>query len=167
MDNPTLKRFFSLHYLLPFLIVAVVLVHLIFLHQHGSSNPINGLKVSDKVTFYPYFVIKDMFGLFVFFLMFTFFVFFFPNSLAHPDNYIRANAMVTPPHIVPEWYFLPFYAMLRSIPDKLGGVIVMGLSLVVLFFLPFLVLHAVSAPKCDKIYSSACTLFILDVIFLG
>jgi ubiquinol-cytochrome c reductase cytochrome b/c1 subunit len=167
VDNPTLKRFFSLHYLLPFLIVAVVLVHLIFLHQHGSSNPVNGLKISDKVTFYPYFVIKDMFGLFVFFLFFSFFVFFFPNSLAHPDNYIRANAMVTPPHIVPEWYFLPFYAMLRSIPDKLGGVICMGLSLVVLFVLPFLVLHAITSPKFDTLYSRACTFFILDVIFLG
>jgi quinol-cytochrome oxidoreductase complex cytochrome b subunit len=117
VDNPTLNRFFALHFLLPFLLVGVVLLHLVTLHTHGSSNP-TGIEVKgpqDQIPFHPYYTIKDFFGFSVFFMVFAAFVFFAPNYLGHPDNYIPADPMVTPPHIVPEWYFLPFYAMLRAI----------------------------------------------------
>lgn len=113
VDNPTLNRFFALHFLLPFVIVALVLIHIVALHKHGSNNP-TGLDVKtnkDTIPFHPYYTIKDFFGFGVFFLIFFGFVFFDPNSLGHPDNYIPANPLVTPTHIVPEWYFLPFYAI--------------------------------------------------------
>src|SRR5206468_7339683 len=121
VGNPTLNRFFSLHYLLPFVIVAVVLLHLLALHQHGSNNPLGIDKrgPQDAITFHPYYTIKDSFGLCVALLVFAIFVFYLPNQLGHPDNYIPANPMVTPNHIVPEWYFLPYYAILRSVPNKL------------------------------------------------
>jgi ubiquinol-cytochrome c reductase cytochrome b subunit len=137
VDNATLNRFFSLHYLLPFVLLGLVMLHIAALHQEGSSNPL-GLhgKDIDKIDFYPYFYVKDLFGFICFTVFFSYFLFFDPNVLGHPDNYIAANPMVTPAHIVPEWYFLPYYAILRSIPDKLGGVIAMGLSLVTLAFLP-------------------------------
>jgi len=137
VDNATLNRFFSLHYLLPFVLLGLVLLHIAALHQEGSSNPvgIHGKDI-DKIDFYPYFYVKDLFGFMVFALFFSYFLFFDPNVLGHPDNYIAANPMVTPAHIVPEWYFLPYYAILRSIPDKLGGVIAMGASLVTLALLP-------------------------------
>jgi len=135
--NATLNRFFSLHYLLPFVLLGLVMLHIAALHQEGSSNPL-GLhgKDIDKIDFYPYFYVKDLFGFICFTVFFSYFLFFNPNVLGHPDNYIAANPMVTPAHIVPEWYFLPYYAILRSIPDKLGGVIAMGLSLVTLALLP-------------------------------
>lgn len=136
VDNPTLNRFFSLHYLFPFLIVGVVLLHLILLHQHGSNNPLGISAILDRVPFYPYFYVKDLFGFFLFVLFFSFFVIYAPNYLGHPDNYIEANPLVTPAHIVPEWYFLPFYAILRTIPDKLGGVVLMGLAIVIIALLP-------------------------------
>ena len=137
VDNATLNRFFSLHYLLPFVLLGLVLLHIAALHQEGSSNPL-GLHGDDidKIDFYPYFYVKDLFGFMVFTVFFSYFLFFDPNVLGHPDNYIAANPMVTPAHIVPEWYFLPYYAILRSIPDKLGGVIAMGASLVSLALLP-------------------------------
>nr|YP_010620218.1 Apocytochrome b [Dictyomenia sonderi]WAX04254.1 Apocytochrome b [Dictyomenia sonderi] len=138
VDNATLNRFFSLHYLLPFLIVAFSLIHVALLHQEGSGNPLGIESTSDKVNLFPYFVIKDLFGLTFFFFFFLIFLFFFPNILGHSDNYIEANPMVTPTHIVPEWYFLPFYAILRSIPHKLGGVIAMLLSILILIVLPWL-----------------------------
>ena len=136
VDNPTLNRFFSLHYLVPFLIVGVVLLHLILLHQHGSNNPLGISSVFDRVPFYPYFYVKDLFGFLLFVLFFSFFVIYAPNLLGHPDNYIEANPLVTPAHIVPEWYFLPFYAILRTIPDKLGGVVLMGLAIAIIALLP-------------------------------
>jgi len=139
IDNATLTRFFSLHYLLPFLIVALVVIHLIILHEVGSNNPLGiSFKGLDAVPFTPYYIIKDLFGVVGFLAFFAFFVFFFPNILGHPDNYIPANPMVTPPHIVPEWYFLPFYAILRSIPDKLFGVLAMLAAIVVLVVIPFI-----------------------------
>jgi len=139
VDNATLNRFFSLHYLLPFVLLGLVMLHIAALHQEGSSNP-TGLhgKDIDKIDFYPYFYVKDLFGFMCFTVFFSYFLFFDPNLLGHPDNYIAANPMVTPAHIVPEWYFLPYYAILRSIPDKLGGVIAMGASLVVLALLPLI-----------------------------
>jgi ubiquinol-cytochrome c reductase cytochrome b subunit len=137
VNNATLTRFFSLHYLLPFLISGLVIVHLLFLHKDGSTNPVS-LPIVDKISFYPYFYVKDLLSLLTFFVGFFIFVFIYPNSLGHSDNYIEANSMVTPAHIVPEWYFLPFYAILRSIPSKLGGVIFMGASILILYLVPLL-----------------------------
>jgi len=142
VDNATLNRFFSLHYLLPFLIAGLVIVHLALLHKNGSNNPL-GVDTyvtgsGEKIFFYPYFYVKDLFSLLVLIFFYSFLIFFSPNSLGHPDNYILANPMVTPAHIVPEWYFLPFYAILRSIPDKLGGVIAMGGAIVILAVIPFI-----------------------------
>jgi quinol-cytochrome oxidoreductase complex cytochrome b subunit len=138
VDNATLNRFFSLHFLLPFLIVGVVVVHLSLLHTAGSNNPLGINTFVNVLTFYPYFYIKDLFAFLIFLFIFSFFVFFYPNSLGHPDNYIMANPLVTPPHIVPEWYFLPFYAILRSIPDKLGGVVLMISSILIFLIFPFI-----------------------------
>jgi len=138
VDNATLNRFFSLHYLLPFAITGVVIVHLASVHQDGSNNPLGIASVADKINFFPYFFIKDSLSLIFFLLFFSFFVFFYPNFLGHSDNYIPANPMVTPEHIVPEWYFLPSYAILRSIPDKLIGVLALFASILVLLVLPFI-----------------------------
>ena len=140
VDNPTLNRFFSLHYLLPFVIVGVVILHVWALHVVGQNNPA-GVEVKseqDTVAFTPYATMKDGFGMVAFLVLFSWFLFFTPNYMGHPDNYIPANPMVTPAHIVPEWYFLPFYAILRSVPDKLGGVIAMFGAIAVLFVLPWL-----------------------------
>jgi ubiquinol-cytochrome c reductase cytochrome b subunit len=112
-------------------------VHLALLHKDGSNNPLGIDSKVDKIAFYPYYVVKDLFAFFCFLVFFGVFIFYFPNVLGHPDNYIPADPMQTPAHIVPEWYFLPFYAILRSIPDKLGGVAAMGGALVILFFIPF------------------------------
>lgn len=138
INNATLARFFSLHFFLPFLIIGAIFLHLIILHYKGSNNPLGINLFLDKINFYPYFYIKDFYFLIYFIIIFFFLVFFTPNILGHSDNYIEANIMITPTHIVPEWYFLYFYAILRSVPDKLGGVICMGFSLVILFILPFL-----------------------------
>lgn len=139
IDNATLNRFFSLHYLLPFVIALLSLLHVAVLHDSGSSNPLN-LKLTDsnKVTFHPYFMFKDLLGVVVFLIIFCYVVFFEPDAIIDPVNNVPANPLVTPTHIVPEWYFLPFYAILRSIPNKLGGVVTLGLALVILFLLPFI-----------------------------
>jgi ubiquinol-cytochrome c reductase cytochrome b subunit len=137
VDNATLNRFFSFHYFFPFVIVFLVLLHLIALHSYGSTNPLGTYLSDDKIPFHPYFIVKDAFSVLIFFQIFLYFVFFMPNLLGHPDNYIPANPLVTPSHIVPEWYFLPFYAILRSVPHKLGGVIVMMAAILILFLLPF------------------------------
>ena len=139
VDNATLNRFFSFHYLMPFIIAALALLHLVLLHTNGSNNPLGIEAKTNTVPFYPYFYVKDLFGFFIMFASLLFLVCFFPNLLGHTDNYIPANPMVTPAHIVPEWYFLPFYAILRSIPDKLGGVVCMVAAIVVVGLLPFLV----------------------------
>ncbi len=140
VDDPTLNRFFSLHYLLPFLIAAVVALHIWALHVPGNNNPV-GVEVkskADTVPFHPYYTVKDGFAIAVFMILFAVFVFFEPDALGHPDNFIPANPLVTPSHIVPEWYFLPFYAILRAIPDKLMGVIAMFGAIAMLFVLPWL-----------------------------
>jgi len=169
VGNPTLNRFFSLHYLLPFLIVAVVGLHLIALHQHGSNNPlgIDHKGPQDTIPFHPYYTIKDMFGLCVFLIVFAIFVFYYPNYMGHPDNYIPANPMVTPNHIVPEWYFLPFYAILRSVPNKLFGVILMFSAVLILFFLPWLDTSHVRSARFRPIYRLVSWLLPLDCIVLG
>ena len=169
VDNPTLNRFFSLHYLLPFMIVGVVVVHLWALHVHKSNNPL-GIDMKgpqDSLPFHPYFTIKDMFGLGVFLLVFAWLVFFAPNLLGEADNYIPANPLVTPPHIVPEWYFLPFYAILRAIPDKLMGVIGMFGATLILFLLPWLDTCKVRSAKFRPFFKMAFWLFVADVLILG
>jgi ubiquinol-cytochrome c reductase cytochrome b subunit len=146
VDNPTLNRFFALHYLLPFIIAAVVALHIWALHVPGNNNPI-GVEVKserDTLPFHPFYTMKDFFAVVVFCIPFAWFAFFAPDILGHPDNYIQANPLVTPPHIVPEWYFLPFYAILRAVDfnfildSKLLGVIAFGGSILILFFLPWL-----------------------------
>jgi len=169
VDNPTLNRFFSLHFLLPFLIVGAVLLHLVALHTVGSNNP-TGVEIKTKkdiIPFHPYFTIKDMVGFVAFFLVFGYFLFFYPNSLGHPDNYIPANPMVTPAHIVPEWYFLPFYAILRAIPDKLGGVLAMFGAIAMLFVLPFLDRSEVKSGTYRPLFKKVFCLFILNFVLLG
>jgi ubiquinol-cytochrome c reductase cytochrome b subunit len=140
VDNPTLNRFFSLHYLLPFVIVGVVFLHIAALHITGSNNPlgIDPKGPQDTIPFHPYYTAKDSVGIVVYLMVFAVLVFFAPNYLGHPDNYIPANPLVTPAHIVPEWYFLPFYAILRAVPNKLGGVLMMFGAIAVLFILPWL-----------------------------
>jgi ubiquinol-cytochrome c reductase cytochrome b subunit len=139
VGDETLSRFFALHYLFPFIIIGAVVIHLVALHTVKSSNP-SGLDLADKdnIPFHPYFTIKDLFGLGLFAMFYGVFAFFMPNSLIEAANNIPANPMVTPNHIVPEWYFLPFYAILRSVPNALGGVVAMGLSVVIFAFMPYL-----------------------------
>nr|ALG76027.1 cytochrome b [Sicista kluchorica] len=138
VDKATLTRFFAFHFILPFIITALAMVHLIFLHETGSSNPTGLNSDADKIPFHPYYTTKDFFGfLFMFFILLTL-VLFSPDLLGDPDNYMPANPLSTPPHIKPEWYFLFAYAILRSIPNKLGGVIALVLSILILILLPFL-----------------------------
>lgn len=167
VDNPTLNRFYSLHFLFPFLIAGLSLVHLALLHKDGSNNPLGVDSSGDKIPFYPYFFVKDLFAFFVFLFVFCFFVFYFPNAMGHPDNYIPANPLVTPAHIVPEWYFLPFYAVLRSIPDKLGGVLAMGGALIVLFFIPFTNTSEIRSTTFRPIFKIFYWLFVSDFLILG
>lgn len=137
VDNATLTRFFSFHFLLPFLIIAFTIIHLLFLHQTGSNNPLGINRNIDKIPFHPYFSFKDIFGFFILLILLTFLTLIAPYELGDPDNFIPANPLVTPPHIQPEWYFLFAYAILRAIPNKLGGVIALVLSIAILFILPF------------------------------
>jgi len=169
VDNPTLQRFFSLHYLLPFVIVGVVVLHLVALHTHGSNNPLGIDAKSDKDTipFHPYYTVKDSFGLAVFLILYMAFVFYAPNSLGEAENYVPANPLQTPAEIVPEWYLLPFYAILRSIPDKLGGVIAMFGAIFVLFLLPWLDSAKVRSAKFRPIYKQVYWIFLADCIVLG
>ncbi len=167
VGNATLNRFFSLHYLLPFLIAGMTLIHLALLHKDGSNNPLGVNGAIDTVSFYPYFYVKDLFSFLILVLVFSFFVYFYPNALGHPDNYIPANPMVTPAHIVPEWYFLPFYAILRSIPDKLGGVAAMGGAIVILLLVPFINTSEIRSPEFRPIYSVFFWILVADFCILG
>ena len=176
VDNPTLNRFFALHYLLPFLLFALVFLHLVALHTSKSNNPL-GIDVKgpqDTIPFTPYYTVKDMFGLGAFLIFYLAFVFFAPNFFGEPDNYIKANPMQTPPHIVPEWYFLPFYAILRAItfdilfiPAKLLGVIAMFASVLILLFLPWLDRSPVRSARFRPIYKQVFWLFVANCILLG
>jgi ubiquinol-cytochrome c reductase cytochrome b/c1 subunit len=169
VDNPTLNRFFALHYLLPFIIVAVVALHVVALHVHGSNNPlgIDTKGPQDTVPFHPYYTMKDGFGLTVFLIIYAGFVFFAPNSLGEPVNYVQANPLVTPNEIVPEWYLLPFYAILRSIPDKLMGVLAMFGSIGLLFVLPWLDTSRVRSCTFRPIYKWFVFVLVIDVLVLG
>ncbi|WP_135081224.1 cytochrome b/b6 [Terasakiella sp. SH-1] len=176
VDNPTLNRFFSLHYLLPFVLVGVVGLHLWALHAVKSNNPL-GVEMKapeDSIPFHPYYTIKDLFGMGVFFMFFFAFVFWAPNYMGHPDNYIPANPMVTPAHIVPEWYFLPFYAILRAItfdilfiPAKLGGVLAMFASILVWMALPWLDRSKVKSARFRPVYKWFFWILFADFVFLG
>jgi ubiquinol-cytochrome c reductase cytochrome b/c1 subunit len=169
VDNPTLNRFYSLHYLLPFMIAGVVVLHIWALHIPGNGNPtgVNVKSDQDTVPFHPYYTIKDFFGLSVFLILFAWLVFYVPNYLGHPDNYIPANPLQTPAHIVPEWYFLPFYAILRAIPNKLLGVIAMFSSIAILVFVPWLDTSRVRSATFRPIYRQFFWIFLLTGIGLG
>jgi len=184
VDNPTLNRFFALHYLLPFIIVGLIVFHIWALHEHKSNNP-TGVEIKgdkDTIPFHPYYTVKDTFGLGVFLLIYLGFTFFAPNFFGEPDNYIPADPLVTPAHIVPEWYFLPFYAMLRSVPDnfidawgilpiiisaKAAGVVIMFGSIILLMFLPWLDTCKVRSANYRPVYKWAFWLFFLDCLVLG
>ncbi len=169
VGNPTLNRFFALHYLLPFMIAGVVVLHVWALHVVGQNNP-TGVPIKsskDAVPFTPYATIKDVFATVIFMMFFAWFVFYVPNYLGHADNYIPANPAVTPAHIVPEWYFLPFYAILRAIPDKLGGVAAMGGAVVILAFLPWLDTSRVRSANYRPLYRQFFWVFCIVVVLLG
>ncbi|MBY0306503.1 MAG: cytochrome b [Sphingomonas sp. 28-62-20] len=174
-DDATLNRFFSLHYLLPFVTLGVIILHVWALHIPGSNNP-TGVDVKgeqDTVPFHPYYTAKDGFGLGVFLTIFAAFIFFMPNALGHPDNYIPANPLSTPAHIVPEWYFLPFYAILKSftvdliLPAKLWGVLAMFGSILLLFFLPWLDSSPVRSANYRPTYRFFLVILLIDVLVLG
>ncbi|RIY02101.1 cytochrome b [Aureimonas flava] len=176
VDNATLNRFFALHYLLPFMIAGVVILHIWALHVVGQTNP-TGVEIKsskDTVPFTPHATIKDGFAMVVFLAFFSYFVFYMPNYMGHPDNYIPANPLQTPAHIVPEWYFLPFYAMLRAITfnigpidSKLGGVLVMFGSIIILFFLPWLDTSRVRSTSYRPIYKIFFWVFAANAVVLG
>ncbi len=176
VGNPTLNRFYSLHYLIPFIIFALVFLHLWALHVHKSNNPL-GIDIKyegDCIPFHPYYTIKDLFGLGVLMIVFLWFVFFAPDFFLAPENYIEANPMVTPTHIVPEWYLTPFYAILRAItfdiwfiPAKLLGVIAMFASILILIFLPWLDTSKVRSATFRPIYKQFFWVFVADSIVLG
>ncbi len=169
VDNATLNRFFSLHYLLPFMIAGVVVLHIWALHVPGSNNPAGIEPRSDKDTlpFHPYFTIKDGFALVCFLVFYAWFVFYVPNYLGHADNYIEANPMQTPAHIVPEWYYLPFYAILRSIPSKLGGTAAMFAAVLIIAFVPWLDTSRVKSAAYRPIYRIFFWLFVACCVLLG
>ncbi len=169
VDNPTLQRFFSLHYLLPFVLAALVFLHIWALHVPGNNNP-DGIEVKseqDTLPFHPYYTMKDLYAILVFLLVYLAFVFYSPWYMGHSINFIKANPLVTPAHIVPEWYFLPQYAMLRAVPDKLGGVLVMFGSLIILFFLPWLDRSKVRSARYRPLYRIFFWIFALVCVVLG
>ena len=170
VDNPTLNRFFSLHYLLPFMIAGVVVLHVWALHVVGQNNP-DGIEVKDvardTVPFTPYATIKDSFAIVCFMMFYAWWIFYVPNYLGHADNYIEANPLVTPAHIVPEWYYLPFYAILRAIPSKLGGVVAMFSAILILCFLPWLDTSRVRSAKYRPVYKVFFWIFVATCVGLG
>ncbi|MBT5435465.1 MAG: cytochrome b N-terminal domain-containing protein [Alphaproteobacteria bacterium] len=175
VDNPTLNRFYSLHYLLPFAIVGLVVLHMWALHHKKSNNPlgIDYKGPQDFIPFHPYYTIKDAVGVGVFLILLSIFLFYAPNYMGHPDNYIPADPLKTPAHIVPEWYFLPFYAILRAVPDiwfipaKLAGVIGMGLSIGILFLLPWLDTSRIRSATFRPVFKWFYWFMVLDMMVLG
>jgi len=166
VNNATLNRFFSLHYLLPFVLAALAIMHLMTLHTNGSSNPLGVSSNADKLPMHPYFIFKDLVTIFLFFLILALFVFYMPNALGHSDNYIPANPMQTPPSIVPEWYLLPYYAILRSIPNKLLGVVGMLGSLLILLAMPVLDTSRVRGSQFRPLMRFAFWAFVTDFFLL-
>lgn len=167
VDNPTLNRFFSLHYLLPFIITALVILHLIILHEFGSNNPLGLKSYNDNIPFHPYFTWKDYYGLIIALTFFLMYILITPDLLGHPDNFIPANPLVTPAHIVPEWYFLPFYTILRSFTSKLAGVIAMVASILVFFSLPYLDTGMIRFGTFRPLYQIAFWFFLANYLVLG
>ncbi|NRA86669.1 MAG: cytochrome b/b6 [Rhizobiales bacterium] len=169
VDNPTLNRFFSLHYLLPFVILGVVILHIWALHVPGSNNPlgVEAKSKQDTLSFHPYFTMKDLYGIVLFAIILFYFVFFNPNFMGHPDNYIPANSLVTPAHIVPEWYYLPFYAILRAIPSKAGGVAGMFGSILILFVVPWLDTSKIRSANFRPAYRIFFWIFVANGLLLG
>jgi ubiquinol-cytochrome c reductase cytochrome b subunit len=168
INNATLARFFSLHYILPFVIAVLAVYHILQLHKMGSGNEL-GIKVNvyNKISFFPYFIIKDLFGISLLLILYSFFLFFLPEKLGHSDNYIMANPLVTPSHIVPEWYFLPFYGILRSILDKTYGIIIMFASMLILFFLPVLDKSLIRTKTFKVAHRILFWVFVFNFAFLG
>lgn len=168
INNATLARFFSLHYLLPFVIAVLAVYHILQLHKMGSGNEL-GIRanVYNKISFFPYFIIKDIFGITILLIAYFTFLFFLPEKLGHSDNYIMANPLVTPSHIVPEWYFLPFYGILRSILDKTYGIIIMFVSMIILFFLPMLDKNLIRSKTFKTAHRILFWIFVFNFIFLG
>ena len=166
ISAPTLTRFYTVHFVLPFVIVGMTFVHLALLHKVGSSSPIGSDTNVDDIPFYPYFVLKDLFALSVYLLVFSIFVFYYPNVLNHPDNYVHADPMRTPPHVVPEWYFLPYYAILRSIPHKAGGILAMFGSLIVLFLIPYINSSEIRSTTFRPLFKIFFWVFIADFVIL-
>ena len=167
VGNATLNRSFSSHYSLPFAIAGASSIHSAYIHKDGSNNPLGANGNIDKIPFYPYFHIKDLYSTVLFTIGSSLFVFFAPNVSNHPDNYIEANPLVTPPHIVPEWYFLPFYAILRPIPHKTGGVIAMGAALLVSPAIPFINTSEIRSSRFRPFYKKFFWLFVADCLILG
>lgn len=167
VSNPTIQRFFALHYLVPFIIAALVVMHFIALHVHGSSNPLGITGNIDRLPMHGYFIFKDLITVFVFLIFFSLFVFYSPNTMGHPDNYIPGNPLVTPASIVPEWYLLPFYAILRSIPDKLLGVILMFGAILVLLVLPLTDRSVVRGNTFKVLSKLLFFFFVFNFILLG
>jgi quinol-cytochrome oxidoreductase complex cytochrome b subunit len=169
VDNPTLNRFYSLHYLLPFMIAGVVVLHIWALHVPGNGNPagVDVKSSQDTVPFHPYYTIKDFFGLSIFLLLFAWLVFYVPNYLGDADNYVAANPLQTPAHIVPEWYLLPFYAILRAIPNKLMGVIALAGAIGLLVFVPWLDTSRIRSATFRPIYRQFFWIFVATCIGLG
>jgi quinol-cytochrome oxidoreductase complex cytochrome b subunit len=168
VDNPTLNRFYSLHYLLPFVIVGVVVLHIWALHVPGANNPLGiDAAPADKIPFFPYYVAKDVFGLGVFLMVYFAIVFWAPNIMGDPVNYEKANPLVTPQHIVPEWYYLPFYAILRAVPNKLLGIVLMFGSILILFVLPWLDRHPVRSASFRPIFRIFFWIFVANIFVLG
>ena len=166
VNNATLNRFFSLHYLLPFVLSALAIMHMMTLHTHGSGNPLGVTGNADRLPMHPYFIFKDLVTIFLFFLVLSLFVFYMPNALGHSDNYIPANPMQTPPSIVPEWYLLPYYAILRSIPNKLLGVVGMLGSLLILLAMPILDTSRVRGSQFRPLMRFAFWAFVTDFFLL-
>lgn len=167
VSNPTIQRFFALHFLLPFILAALVVMHFMALHIHGSSNPIGITGNMDRIPMHSYYIFKDLITVFIFLFVFSLFVFFSPNTLGHSDNYIPGNPMVTPASIVPEWYLLPFYAILRSIPDKLGGVVAMFGALLILLILPITDRSIIRGNTFKVLSKLSFFIFIFNFFLLG
>jgi ubiquinol-cytochrome c reductase cytochrome b subunit len=169
VGDPTLTRFYALHFLLPFVIVGIVIIHIWALHVHKSNNP-DGIDLKDPdefIPFHPYYTIKDIFGLGIYLIPFSFMVFFLPDFLGDVANQIPANPLVTPAHIVPEWYFLPYYAILRAIPIKLLGVLAMFGSILIMMFLPWIDRSKVRSARYRPIYRQMFWIFVANFVVLG
>nr|YP_011008060.1 apocytochrome B [Desmarestia aculeata]WBP69926.1 apocytochrome B [Desmarestia aculeata] len=167
VGNPTLNRFYSLHYILPFIIAGLVFVHLGLLHKDGSNNPLGIKTKTANINFYPYIYVKDLVGFFVLVFVLSVVIFYFPNSLGDPDNYLEADPYGTPAHIVPEWYFLPFYAILRVIPNKVGGILTMGGAIAIIFIYPLLNTSILRSGNFRPVYAVVFWAFVADFCLLA